>query len=36
MRLSHEFDLLVSLVQHKWKAGEQPDEGGKKLLVRKA
>ncbi len=34
--LSHEFDLLVSLVQHKWKAAEQPAEAGKKLLVRKA
>lgn len=34
--LNQEFDLLVSLVQQKWKVREQPEEAGKKLLVRKA
>ena len=34
--LSQEFDLLVSLVQQKWKVREQAKEAGKKLLVRKA
>jgi PadR family transcriptional regulator PadR len=34
--LNQEFDLLVSLVQRKWKVREQPEEAGKKLLVRKA
>lgn len=34
--LNQEFDLLVSLVQQKWKDREQPEETGKKLLVRKA
>ena len=34
--LNQEFDLLVSLVQQKWKVREQPEETGKKLLVRKA
>jgi PadR family transcriptional regulator, regulatory protein PadR len=33
--LSLEFDLLVSLVQRKWKAPEQSGNAGKKLFVRK-
>ena len=33
--LSQEFDLLVSLVQQKWKVPEQSEKTGKKLLVRK-
>jgi PadR family transcriptional regulator PadR len=33
--LSQDFDLLVSLVQRKWKAPEQPELVGKKLAVRK-
>jgi PadR family transcriptional regulator PadR len=34
--LNQEFDLLVCLVQQKWKVREQPEEAGKRLLVRKA
>lgn len=34
--LSQEFNLLVSLVQQKWKASEQPLQARKKLVVRKA
>jgi len=34
--LSQEFELLVSLVQQKWKVAGQPEQTGKKLLVRKA
>jgi PadR family transcriptional regulator PadR len=34
--LSQEFELLVSLVQQKWKAPEQSDHARKKLVVRKA
>ncbi len=33
--LSREFDLLISLVQKKQKAPEQPDHVGTKLFVRK-
>lgn len=33
--LSQEFDLLVSLVQQKWKVSEQSEPGPKKLFVRK-
>jgi PadR family transcriptional regulator PadR len=33
--LSQEFDLLVSLVQQKWKVPEQSEKTRKKLLVRK-
>jgi len=33
--LSQEFRLLVSLVQRDWR-GEQPEHGGKKLMVRRA
>jgi len=33
--LNQEFDLLVSLVQQKWKATEQPEHARKKLVVRK-
>lgn len=33
--LSQEFDLLVSLVQHKWKVPEQSEQSRKKLFVRK-
>jgi PadR family transcriptional regulator PadR len=33
--LSQEFDLLVSLVQQKWKVSEQSELGPKKLFVRK-
>jgi PadR family transcriptional regulator PadR len=33
--LNQEFDLLVSLVQQKWKATEQPEIARKKLVVRK-
>jgi len=33
--LSQEFDLLVSLVQQKWKVPEQSDHARKKLVVRK-
>jgi PadR family transcriptional regulator PadR len=34
--LSQEFDLLVSLVQQKWKASEPSEPARKKLIVRKA
>lgn len=34
--LSKEFELLISLVQRKWKGREQPAYEGKKLVVRKA
>jgi PadR family transcriptional regulator PadR len=34
--LSQEFELLVSLVQQKWKVTGQPEQTGRKLLVRKA
>jgi PadR family transcriptional regulator PadR len=34
--LSQEFDLLISLVQRKWKVPEQSDRAGKNLVVRKA
>jgi PadR family transcriptional regulator PadR len=33
--LSQEFDLLISLVQRKWKVPEQSEHPGKKLVVRK-
>ena len=33
--LSKEFDLLISLVQQKWKGREQTEHAGKKLVVRK-
>ena len=33
--LSKEFDLLISLVQQKWKGREQTAHAGKKLVVRK-
>jgi len=33
--LSQELDVLVSLVQQKWKSGGQSANGGKKLVVRK-
>jgi PadR family transcriptional regulator PadR len=33
--LNQEFDLLVALVQRKWKAPEQPEQNRKKLFVRK-
>ena len=33
--LSQDFDSLVSLVQRKWNAPEQPEAVGKKLAVRK-
>jgi PadR family transcriptional regulator, regulatory protein PadR len=33
--LNQEFDLLVSLVQQKWKAQEQSEHARKKLVVRK-
>jgi PadR family transcriptional regulator PadR len=33
--LSQEFDLLVSLVQRKWKVPEPSEHAGKKLVVRK-
>ncbi len=33
--LRQDFDLLVSLVQHKWKAPEQSEPARKKLFVRK-
>ena len=33
--LNQEFDLLVSLVQQKWKAPEQSEHARKKLVVRK-
>jgi len=33
--LSQELDVLVSLVQQKWKAPEQSARAGKKLVVRK-
>ena len=33
--LSQELDLLVSLVQQKWKNAEQPEHAGKRLLVQK-
>jgi PadR family transcriptional regulator PadR len=33
--LSQEFDLLVSLVQRKWKAPDQSKDAMKKLVVRK-
>ena len=33
--LNQEFDLLVSLVQQKWKATERPEYARKKLVVRK-
>jgi PadR family transcriptional regulator PadR len=34
--LSKEFELLVSLVQHKWTGLDQAAREGKKLIVRKA
>ena len=34
--LSKEFELLISLVQRKWKGREQPAHEGKKLVIRKA
>jgi PadR family transcriptional regulator PadR len=34
--LSKELDLLISLVQQKWKGTEQTAHAGKKLVVRKA
>jgi PadR family transcriptional regulator, regulatory protein PadR len=34
--LSKEFELLISLVQQKWKSTEQTEHAGKKLAVRKA
>jgi PadR family transcriptional regulator PadR len=33
--LSQEFEVLVSLVQKKWTAAEQPEKSRKELLVRK-
>jgi len=33
--LSQELDLLVSLVQQKWKNAQQPEHAGKRLLVEK-
>ena len=33
--LSQEFELLVSLVQRDWKAREQSEHAGKRLVVRK-
>lgn len=33
--LSQELDLLVSLVQQRWKAPERPEHGGKRLVVQK-
>ena len=33
--LSQEFDLLISLVQRKWKVPEQSEHAGEKLVVRK-
>jgi PadR family transcriptional regulator PadR len=33
--LSQEFNLLVALVQQKWKVPEQPEQTGKKLFVRR-
>jgi PadR family transcriptional regulator PadR len=33
--LSHEFDLLVSLVQRDWKSAKQVEPARKKLVVRK-
>ena len=33
--LNQEFDLLVALVQRKWKAEEQPEQTRKKLFIRK-
>jgi PadR family transcriptional regulator PadR len=33
--LNQEFDLLVSLVQQKWKVPEQSEQARKKLVVRK-
>jgi len=33
--LNQEFDLLVSLVQRKWKAPEQSEHARKRLVVRK-
>jgi DNA-binding PadR family transcriptional regulator len=33
--LSRDFDSLVSLVQRRWNAPEQPEAVGKKLAVRK-
>jgi len=32
---NQEFDLLVALVQRKWKAEEQPEQTRKKLFIRK-
>lgn len=34
--LSKEFELLISLVQRKWKSTEQSGHAGKKLFIRKA
>ena len=34
--LSKEFELLISLVQRKWKSMEQTAQAGKKLFIRKA
>jgi PadR family transcriptional regulator PadR len=33
--LSHEFDLLVSLVQRKWSAPDRAEDAGKRLFVGK-
>jgi PadR family transcriptional regulator PadR len=33
--LSQEFELLVALVQQKWKSPEQPEQGRRKLVIRK-
>lgn len=33
--LSQEFELLASLVQREWKASQQPEPAGKRILVRK-
>ena len=33
--LSQELDLLVSLVQQRWNAAEQPEHAGKRLVVQK-
>ena len=33
--LNQEFDLLVALVQRKWKAEEQPEQTRRKLFIRK-
>lgn len=33
--LSQELDLLVSLVQRRWRTPEQPEHSGKRLVVQK-